>query len=365
MRRIRTAKLAQHVIPLALAALLAGCGAQQPGSRPPAPALATATVNAQQVSREQVWDGVVEAVDETTIAAQTNARVVALPVDVGDHVAKGDVLVRFSNVEQRSVRQAAAANVAAARAESRDAEASWKRIDAIATRGLIARAQLDAAAARRDTARATVAAAEEVLKSAGQQADYTVLRAPFDGIVTRRFVNVGEAVQSGPPAPQPLIALASLGALRVEVVVPQSAVDAIRASPRAGIRFDDGKLLSAAKVIVFPYADPAMHSFRVRVELPAGAAGLYPGMTVKVAFAVGEATRLLVPSAALVTRGELTAVYVVGADHSVSLRQLRPGHRFGEKVEVLAGLDAGERIASDPGAAASYLAKLREGGARP
>lgn len=166
-----------------------------------------------EAAREQVWDGVVEAVDETTIAAQTNARVLELPVDVGDRVARGDVLVRFSAVEQQPG-QHAAANVAAARA--------------------------------------ALAAAEAALRSAGQQADYTVVRAPFDGVVTRRFVHVGQAVQSGPPAPQPLIAIAALDALRVDVVVPQSAAGEIRVARAAAILEDDGTRLPAAKVTVFP-----------------------------------------------------------------------------------------------------------------
>lgn len=361
----RGGSLARVGAPLVTAVLLAACGAPQHPSVLPQPTLATLKVAPEQRASEQVWDGVLEAVHETTIAAQTNARVVALPVDVGDHVAKGDVLVRFSDVEQQSARRGAEANVAAARAAYRDAEANWKRTSEIFRRGLIARAQLDGATASRDSARANLNAAGAALRSAGQQADYTVARAPFDGVVTRRFVHVGEAVQSGPPAPQPLVALASLDALRVDVVVPQGAVEAIRASPRASVQLDDGTRVEAAKVTVFPYADAATHSFRVRVELPAGSSGLYPGMTVKVAFAVGAATRLLVPTTALVTRGELSAVYVVGAGHSVGLRQLQLGHRFGDKVEVLAGLAAGERIATDPGAAALYLAKRHDDRAQP
>ncbi len=352
--------------PLVMAALLGACGAShQPPAPSPVPPLATLVVNPQQAAREQTWDGVVEAVDATTIAAQTNARVLELPVDVGDRVRKGDVLVRFSDIEQQSGRRAAAANVAAARAESGDAEANWKRIDAIFQRGLVARAQLDAATARRDAARAALTAAEADLMSAGQQADYTVLRAPFDGVITQRFVHLGQAVQSGPPTPQPLIALAALDALRVDVVVPQGAVDAIRAAPHASVVLDDGKRVQAAQVIVFPNADPSTHSFRVRVELPAGRSGLFPGMTVKVAFAVGRATRLLVPVGTLVRRGELSAVYVVGADHSVGLRQLRLGHRIGDQIEVLAGLAPGDRVARDPEAAALYLARQHGGNASP
>lgn len=361
----RGASLARVGALLMMSVWLAACGTSRHESPPPPPPIATLGVVPVQAAREQAWDGVVEAVDETTIAAQTNARVLELPFDVGDHVAKGDVLVRFSDVEQQSGRRGAQAAVASARAEDRDAEANWKRVDEIVRRGLMARAQLDAATARRDAARAALVAAEAALRSAGQQADYTVVRAPFDGVVTRRFVHVGEAVQSGPPTPQPLIALAALDALRVDVVVPQGAVDAIRASQRASVVLDDGRRLHAAKVIVFPYADPATHSFRVRVELPAGGSGLYPGMTVKVAFEVGAATRLLVPVSALVRRGELSAVYVVGADHSAGLRQLRLGHRFGDQVEVLAGLAAGDRVARDPEAAALHLAKRHAGNAQP
>ncbi len=351
--------------PLALALLLAACGhAPPPAAPPPTLPFATLAVTPVQATREQVWDGVVQAVAETTIAAQTNARVMALPFDVGDRVTKGDVLVRFSDVEQKSAQRGAAAAVAAARAESRDAQANWARTQAIFARGLIARAQLDAATARRDSAAANLRAAEAGLSSAGQRADYTVVRAPFDGVVTRRFVNVGEAVQSGPPTPQPLIALASLDALRVDAVVPQSAVDAIRKLHTASVLpgVGDAGRIAAQKVMVFPYADPASHSFQVRVELPPRTPGLYPGMTVKVAFAVGQARRLLVPVAALVQRGEMSGVYVVDAQHAVMLQQVRLGHRYGNRVEVLAGLAANERIARDPDAAALYLTRLHAGG---
>lgn len=350
---------------LAGALLVAACGrAPAPAVAAPAPPLAALTLQPEQAHREQVWDGVVEAVDDTTIAAQTNARVLALPHDVGDRVAKGDVLVRFTDIEQQSGRRAAAANVAAARAESRNAEVNWTRTNEIFQRGLIARAQLDAATAQRDSARAALNAAEAALRSAGQQADYTVVRAPFDGVVTRRFVNVGEAVQSGPPTPQPLIALAALDALRVDVVVPQSAVAAIRQFHAASVvpGVGDAHRIVAGKVTVYPWADPASHTFRVRVELPPGTPGLYPGMTVKVAFAVGQATRLLVPVSALVQRGEVSGVYVIDPDGAVLLRQVRLGHRFGDKVEVLSGLARGERIALAPDAAGLYLARLHRAG---
>lgn len=350
------------VASLALLLVLAACSQPEPTTeKADTPPLALLTVDAVAAPLEQRWDGVVEAVSDTTLSAQTNARVEALPVDVGDRVSKGDVLVRFSRVEQESARQSAAADVNAARADFTDADANWIRIRDIHAKGLVSDAQRDAALARRHAAEAALAAARARLDNAGQQADYTVVKAPFDGIITRRFVEVGEAVQSGPPLPQPLLAIAALDRLRVKVSVPQTAASAIRTHRQATLVLDDGTRIDADKVTVFPVADAATHSFAVRVELPADTQDLYPGMTVKVAFAVGESQRLLVPASALVKRGELTGVYTLAADNSLSLRQLRTGHRFGDQVEVLAGLDSVERIATDPDAAALYLAQQRRG----
>lgn len=355
------------VVPFSALVLLAACS-RAPASSPPVPEpqFATLMVRPEAVQREQTWDGVVEAVKKVTFSAQTNARVTALPFDVGDQVAEGDVLVRFSDIEEMAARRAAKAQVAAARAEYEDAQTSWKRARALVKRGVVTQAQLDAAIARRDAARADLHAAEAALRAAEQQVDYTVIRATFDGVVMRRFVHVGEAVQSGPPVPQPLIRLASLKALRVEVSVPQGTAEAIRKHRAATVVTADGTRIPAARITVFPHADPATHTFRVRVGLPDDTDGLYPGMTVKVRFAVGETRRLLVPLDAIVRRGALRAVYVVGPGHAVSLRQLRLGHRVGNGVEVLAGLEAGARIATDPGAAARYLAeRYGSGEARP
>lgn len=341
---------------LVAATVLGGCGRQPTGPVAPghAPTLAGLTVRAEHARGTQVWDGVVEAVQQVTITAQTNARVLELPYEVNAVVARGAVLVRFSDVEQKSARNAAQAQIAAAQASYRDAQASYERIAAVYAKGYVATAQMDRQRASRDAARAALEAARARLGEVGQQLDYTVVRAPFAGVVTHRFVHVGQAVQAGPPAPQPLITLQALDQLRVNVQVPQSAVEAIRQFHAAEVLPAGSQRIRASLVEVFPYADPATHTFNVRLQLPAGVAGLYPGMTVKVAFATGPAMRLLVPTSALVQRGELVAVYVLD-EHAVTLRQLRVGNRDGAAVEVLAGLDDGERVANDPQAARAWL----------
>ena len=345
-------------------AVLAACGGKPSGAGTdsPPPTLAATVVHAQPSRSQQVWDGVVEAVNQVTITAQTNARVLELPYEVNDVVAKGAVLVRFSDVEQKSARNAAQAQIASAQASYKDAQASYERIATVYAKGYVSTAQMDQQRAARDAAKAALEAARAQLGAVGQQLDYTVLRAPFAGVITQRFVHVGQAVQAGPPSPQPLIQLQALDDLRVNVQVPQSAVDAIRKFHSADVLLADDRRVTTSSVEVFPYADPATHTFNVRLQLPAGDTGLYPGMTVKVAFATGETRRMLVPASALVQRGELVAVYVIG-DHGVTLRQVRLGNRDGDEVEVLAGLDDGERVARDPQAATAWLAKHHAAGA--
>lgn len=360
-------KLSLRVVAVSLVlAALAACGHQPPPAPAPAAAvpLAALVVRAEPAQREQVWDGVVEAVHQVTLAAQTNARVLELPYEVNDVVPKGAVLVRFTDVEQKSARNAAQAQIASAQATYNEALAAYNRFAAIAPQGYVSKAQLDQERARRDASLAALQSARAQRNQVGQQLDYTVLRAPYAGIITRRYVQVGQAVQSGPPSPQPLIALESLDGLRVNVQVPQSAVEAIRRFHAADVLpdGDSGRRVAASSVTVFPYADPDTHSFNVRLQLPADSTGLYPGMTVKVAFATGQAQRLLVPASALVQRGEIVGVYVLG-EQGVTLRQVRTGYRYGDRVEVLAGLDDGERIASDPMAALKYLDQQHRAGA--
>lgn len=344
------------LIGLSLALLMAAC------AKPPAtvdstvaPQLDTLTLVPVTLPRERIWDGVIEAIDQATLAAQTGGRVLELPFDVNDYVEAGQVVVRFTDVEQQAALRRASAQRDAAQARLAEAEAEYERISALFTRQLVAKAQLDQALAGRNVARAALDAAQAALREARQQAEYTVVRAPYSGILTERHVEVGETVRPG----QPLVSGLSLARLRVEVVVPQSDIAAVRTHRRAALLLADGVRVPAEKITVFPFADPGTHSFKVRLQLPEMETGLQPGMTVKVAFVLDEALRLLLPVSALARVGELQAVYVVGAQ-SVQLRQVRLGHRFGDRVEVQAGLAAGENVASDPLAARAWLAARSE-----
>lgn len=351
MKPLRTAIAATFLV------TLAACGSEPtPANAPALPPVKSIKVDTDAGSNARVWDGVVEAVQQADLSAQTAGRVTVVAVDVDQRVQRGDVLVRLTAVEQQAGANTAQAQLRAAQAAASEAEGNYRRYAALSEGQYVSRAQLAQARAARDSAIAARDAARAQLAQAAQQTAYTVVRAPFSGIVSARNVEPGESIAPG----QPLMSLYAPGALRIEMQVPQSDADAIRSVGRAQIRLDDGRTLDAAQVIVYPAADPQTHSTNVRVVLPDVSPAPRPGVTAKVLFPIapGSGSTVTVPASALVQRGELSAVYVVDGDRIV-LRQLRLGSRDSERVEVLAGLRGGETIAADPVAAVQALATQR------
>lgn len=317
-------------------------------------AIADVAVTTSVNGSARSWDGVIEAVNRATLSAQTSGRIAAVEADVNDAVTSGLVLLRLSDVEQQAGNAAARAQVQAQDAALVEAEANYQRFAALAKKHWVSRAELDQAVNARNSARAMRDAARAQLRQLSQQADYTVIRAPYDGVVERRMVELGESVNPG----QPLISVLAPGTLRVEVDVPQEEAAEIREVGRAQLRSADGTVHDVARVIVYPSADPQTHATTVRLELDTSS-GLQPGNAVKAEFPIGSGGRLLIPASSVLQRSEVSAVYVV-ADAGIQLRQIRLGQPQGDQREVIAGLDAGERIAVDPIEAMQALVSARE-----
>jgi RND family efflux transporter MFP subunit len=341
---------------LLLATALAACSGDDQAREPAAiEGLDTLVVPAGEAAGGRAWDGVVEAVRQATLAAQTSGRVAEVRRDVGDQVAEGELLLRLTAVEQQAGVDAARATLHAAEAAAREADANYERYLALARDQYVSRAQLEQMHAMRDSARAARDAAHAQLSNVGQQAAYTTVRAPYPGIVASRDVEQGESVGIG----QPLITVFAPDALRIQVSVPQSAAESIRAHPAASVRFHDGRSAQAARVTVFPAADAATHAVRIRIDLPAMDPVPAPGSTAKVTFpTVAGAALPRIPASAVARRGEVNAAYVL-ADGRLSLRQLRLGESSAGQVDVIAGLRAGETIAADPVAARQALVAAR------
>jgi RND family efflux transporter MFP subunit len=311
---------------------------------------------AEAVEREtpqEFWlDGKVEAINQTTLSAQTRGQVKEILFDVDDYVEKGQVVVKLKDTEQRAGLNQARADLKEAVARLQEAEDNYKRTNDLFGRKLASKSALDQANASRKSTRARKEAAEARLAQAREQYEYTQAKAPYSGIVTQRHVEVGEIASPG----QKLMSGISLDQLRVVVELPQALISVVREEGKARILLPGGEMIDGMGLMVFPFADQATSTFKVRVNLPEGVKGLFPGMFVKTAFVTGTKREMVVPRQAVVYRSEVTAVYVVDAQGRVHFRHIRAGQPMSDGTQaVIAGLSPGELVALDPVAAATLL----------
>jgi len=312
----------------------------------------------QQIEREYIIDGVVEAVNQATIAAQTSGQVLEVNFDVDDFVKKGTVLVRLKSTEQSASLSQVQARVAEADAYLNAAQKEYDRFKKLRAKKVVSAAKLDTALADLEAAKARVNAARADVRQVSQRVDYTTIKAPYSGIVLKRHIQQGEIASLG----QPIMTGFSPEALRAVVTVPQSRIEAIRQHQKARMILDSEPKkhrFDGIKLTIAPYADAKTHTFRIRVYFPENILGVYPGMFTKVAFVVGQARRLMIPVSAVAYRGEVRAVYIVDKQGQVSMRQVRLGRTYLDKIEILAGLEEGEQIATNPVDAAILLKTQR------
>ena len=337
----------RRILALAAALLLTACGG---GEAPPKASSAahvnTAPVEMRELELTSSAEAVIEAVRQSTVAAQIAGRIVDLRFDVGDYVKKGQVIAR---IDERAVAQAAAASEAQVReaeAALRNARVQFERTKQLVAQKFVAPAALDKAESDYKGAQERVAA---LLAGAGQAAterSFATIVAPYSGVVSVRHVELGEMATPG----KPLMTGFDPATLRAVATVPQAQMGAIQSGSKARVEIPSlGKWVDATRVTVVPSADPRTHTTQVRLDLPADLRGVYPGVYARAHFVTGRAPRLLVPRPAIMQRSEVTAVYVVDEKGALQLRQVRLGSASDElSVEVLAGLRPGERVALEP-----------------
>lgn len=293
---------------------------------------ATVKLQVREVALTYPAEAVVEAVRQITLAAQVAGRVVEVRADAGKQVKQGELLMRIDARE-------AAAGVAGAQAQLAQARLSHERTKSLVAQKFMSPAALDQAEAAWKAAQATAGASGAALSHAS-------VTAPISGIVAERHTELGEMAAPG----KPLITVFDPKGLRVLANVPQYKLAEVRKNASAKVEFPEtGLWVDAVRVEILPSADPRSHTVTARIYLPDNIAGVIPGMAARAHFVAGKASKLTVPAAAVLRRGEVTAVYVVDDKGQSRLRQVRLGEAVaGGDLEVLAGLAAGESIALDP-----------------
>ena len=313
------------------------------------PKLETAIVTANLLSREFRLDGAVEAINKATVSAQTSGTIQKILFDVEDYVEKGSLLIQLKDTSQQAQLKKAQAGVTEAISNLSNAQDEYKRIKDIYAKKLVSKSTMDATTNSLSVAKARLESVRASRDEANEQLSYTQIKAPYSGIVTERHVEAGETVQAG----SKLMTGVSLNKLRVNVNVPQKLINNIRQHGKAFVYTDasastEQTQVAVEKITIFPIADQIANTFKVRLDLPEGIEGLFPGMFVKAALVTGEKQVLMVPQKSIAHRSEVTAVYVVSDDGNINFRQVRLGNINNGNQAILSGLVEGERVALDP-----------------
>lgn len=272
-------------------------------------------------------------------------RVEAVTVREGDRVRRGQLLVRLERRDLEAAVEQARAAVAMAEAELERARAQHDRMRSLQSRGSVTDKNLEDAVAGFRVAEAALQQARANLSAAEVTLGYAEIRSPVSGFVTAKRVESGDMASPGAA----LLVVEDLARVKVVLTVPES--DVVGLAPGAPARVAVDVLESSWDATVDrvnPSGDPASRTFDVELVLDNADGRLKSGMFARATFARGTRQALLVPAGAVVRRGALEGLFVLDAERRARLRWIRTGRALDDRIEVLSGLEPGERFVVDP-----------------
>ena len=319
-RLLRSALL----LPFVLAAGCARHEAKAPAASVPPAKVRTAQVQIEELPQLTDVTGTVRPIQRAVLAAKVTGAITELPVALGQSVKAGDLLLKTFTGE-------AAAQVAQARAQL-----NLTRRDLERERNLVRQG-----ASTTDTVRSLedrLTGYEAAVREAEAKLSYTEIRAPFDGIIARRWINAGDLASTG----QPLLEIEGSSGFEMLAQIPDSLARTLKAG--VALACDaEGEKFSGRLREISSTADAATRSVEVKIDVPANAR-VRSGQFTRI-FIPGRASRtLLVPAAAVTLNGQIEHVFVVGPDNRAVLRIVRTGASRGDRIEILSGLSGNERI---------------------
>lgn len=323
--------------------------------------VASATLMSRaQASAVLTASGYVVAKQKASIASKGTGRLVSLAVEEGDPVREGQVIARLEDQDVTAALERAVADLAVARADSAEARLALARQRTLFEANLASSAEMEAAASRMQRVEALILAARAAVRSAEVQVENTRIRAPFDGTVLTKDADVGEVVApfaSSANSRGTVVTIAAMSSLEVEADVSESNIMRVSVGQPCEITLDaypDQRYPGVVHKIV-PTADRSKATVLTRVRFRKLDERVLPEMSAKVSFpprdrqpdAGEEPPQLTIPASALVTREGNDIVLLVRGT-SLTETPVKSGERYGTRIEITEGLQAGDRVVARP-----------------
>ena len=351
------AKSVSAIFILSLAVLaFTACGEKSSGSREDSSGTVSARVITVALEELPVYStamGTVEAFDKAVLSTRMMGQVRRVNVEEGDRVKAGQILLQLDSRDISSRIEQSKAMLAAAKSQAGNARAYFERIEKLYNEQSATKQALDNARTGFEAAEAQAKAAGEMVAEAESNLAYTNITAPFAGYVTSRTVQAGDLGSPG----MPLVTVEMQDSLKVIATVSEQEVSLISPGQMVRVETDLPGLapLEARVAAVVQAGDPGTRRFKVKLVLPNPGGVIRSGIFTRVLFKTGREQAIAVPEAAVVRRGQLTGVFVLDEQNRTSLRWVRLGRKIEDRIEVLSGLSAGDKVVS------GELRLLREG----
>jgi RND family efflux transporter MFP subunit len=297
-----------------------------------------------------VLPGTLQGFVQSPIAARSNGYLKRWTKDIGSRVAKGELLAEIEAPEiDQQLTQAIAAREQTASSLAL-AKSTVERWEGLRKKDVVSQQDLDERRSALAQAQANLAAADANVQRLRQLEGFKRIVAPFAGVITRRNVDVGDLIDAGGGNGRALFMLSQTDPLRVYVNVPQSYAQLVKPGQLVTITQPElrGQVFKGEVARTAAAIDTTTRTMQVEVSLPNQDGVLLPGAYVQVALPLAATDTLIVPTNALLFRGEGTRVAVVDKGGKVALRPVNIGRNFGESVELLDGVTAGDRLVLNP-----------------
>jgi len=306
--------------------------------------VSTASVEVREWPLVYLSTGSVVAKNSLQLASRITGYIDHIEVDEGDWVEPGEVLVSIDATQVEAAIQRAEAALVSAQAELEDARGDLRRYRALSATQALAEDKIRDAVIRRTKAEAALTQAQVDLAAKRQALRYVQLSSPARAQVRERFSDQGDLARMG----ETILSLDMVDALEVEVYLPVSLLDRVKRGDRVEVVTPSAAQPIVTEVsAVVRAADRATHRSKVRIALPANH-NLFPGVSVRARFVLGQEAVLTLPAAAVVARAGIEGLFVVEGGKTVRFRSVRTGRVWLAYREVLAGAEAGWAVVIDP-----------------
>ncbi|WP_111709332.1 efflux RND transporter periplasmic adaptor subunit [Lutibacter citreus] len=288
--------------------------------------------------------GKVEAVQNANLSTRMMGYVNKVYVKVGEKVSKGQLLVSINSADINAQKAQVSASITEATAALKIAKKDYDRYKALFNENSASQKEMDDMTANYEMSKARVEAATQMKNQINAQLSYSNITAPFRGVVTGKFINKGDMANPG----MPLISVETPDKFQVIAMVPESEITSIKNGTDVNVVIRSTNDVLKGKVTeVSTSTKNTGGQYLVKVILDKSAIKLLSGMFASVQFPITKnekSSTILIPTSAIVKRGELRGVYVVSQSKTALLRWLRLGKEFGDKTEILSGLSATENF---------------------